>query len=329
MRAALTYPALTCAVLLFADACTRAHDAPIALSSTLVVLPDTQFYSCGFPRIFERQAQWILDHQDERGIALVLHTGDVVDSDVQGQWQVAAESMHRLDGRVPYLIATGNHDVALSRDSLVAQYFQPRELTQAGLTAEAFDPTRIDNSFGIAELAGRSWLFIGLEFAPRDAVVSWAEHVLATHADLPAVLFTHAYLYNDGTRYDRAQKPLQPYHPDSYQYTPGEGVNDGEDLWRKLVEPHENVKLVLSGHVIPEGTARSIATRASGSHVHEVLANYQTCAICPCAGVEGGEGYLRLLEFEPTGKRILVTTYSPHLGKFLSNDENEFVLELD
>jgi hypothetical protein len=317
--------ALACALAL--GACARETD--VASSTTLVVLPDTQFYACGFPQIFEQQAQWILDHRGERRIALVLHTGDVVDSDVEGQWQVAAESMHRLDGKVPYLIATGNHDLALSRDSLVSQYFQPAQLSSGAFRVEARDDARVDNSFGIVELGGQRWLALGLEFAPRDAVVEWAKAVLDAHFDLPTVLFTHAYLYDDNNRYDRSIQPGQPYHPDGYGYTPEQGVNDGADLWTKLVEPHENVKLVLSGHVIPEGTARSIATRASGTHVHQVLANYQTCAFCPCAGVEGGEGYLRLLEFDPTGKRILVSTYSPHLGRYLHNDDNEFALELD
>jgi hypothetical protein len=142
------------------------------------------------------------------------------------------------------------------------------------------------------------------------------------------VLFTHAYLYSDGARYDRSVTPPQRYHPDQYGLTPEQGISDGEDLWRTLVEPHENVQLVLSGHVIPDGTARSIATRRSGSTVHQLLANYQQCEFCPCAEVEGGGGYLRLLEFDAGAERIAVSTYSPYRDASLDDDENAFTLEL-
>jgi hypothetical protein len=184
---------------------------------------------------------------------------------------------------------------------------------------------RLDNAFAVVELAGTRWLFVGLEFGPRDAVVRWAADVLRAHAELPALVFTHAYLYSDGRRYDRARMPPQPYHPDLYALTPEQGINDGEDLWRTLIEPNPNVRLVLSGHVIPDGTARAVAIRADGSRVHELLANYQLCDLCPCAEVEGGGGYLRLLEFDAQGQ-VQVSTYSPYLDAWLQDAENEFML---
>jgi hypothetical protein len=295
--------------------------------STLVVLPDTQFYACAYPEIFEQQAQWVLDNQSEQGIELVLHTGDIVDSNIAEQWQVAADSLHKLDGLVPYLVTTGNHDVSRTRASLVADYFGIADMTTELWQPMSRDEGRLDNAFGIIELGGRRWLVLGLEFGPRDAVVEWASGVLAEHADLPAILFTHAYLYSDGKRYDRAIQPLQPYHPDGYGYTPEQGINDGQDLWQKLIEPHENVRLVLSGHVIPDGTAHATQKRASGTRVHQVLANYQRCDFCPCEEVEGGDGYLRLLRFDR--EAIRVSTYSPHVDAWLRDGENEFDLPLD
>jgi hypothetical protein len=322
---------LGCADGKLPDTRDASSDGPDAgtVRSTLVVLPDTQFYACAYPDIFDQQAQWVLDHRREQGIELVLHTGDIVDTNVAAQWQVAAHSLHRLDGVVPYLLTMGNHDLTSTRDSLVADYFRIDDMATKAWQPTSRDAKRLDNAFGVIELGGQRWLVIGLEFGPRDAVVDWAAGVLAEHADLPAILFTHAYLYSDGKRYDRAIQPLQPYHPDGYGYTPQEGINDGQDLWNKLVDPNENVRLVLSGHVIPDGTARATQQRASGTRVHQVLANYQKCDFCPCEEVEGGEGYLRLLRFTPDGSHIDVSTYSPHLNTFLRDSENEFTLELE
>lgn len=290
--------------------------------TTVVLLPDTQFYACAYPKIFQEQVQWIAEQAGPQQIALVLHTGDIVDSDLPAQWKVA-ESLHGLDGVVPYVLVPGNHDLDAKRDSLISDYFDP-----AGFAAAVHfkDPKRPDNSYAVIRVSGRDWLFLGLEFAPRDAVVKWAADVLASHAALPSVLFTHAYLYSDGQRYDRAVVPAQPYHPDGYAVTPKQGINDGEDLWRKLVLPNENVRLVLSGHVIPDGTARSTTMRPSGSVVHEVLTNYQTCGLCPCAEVEGGGGFLRILKFDENIDSVHVSSYSPHQDKWLTDDENAFDL---
>jgi hypothetical protein len=163
---------------------------------------------------------------------------------------------------------------------------------------------------------------LGLEFGPRDAVVEWANRVLERYADVPAIVFTHAYLYGDGLRYDR-RRGGQEHHPDQYAITPEQGIADGEDLFRKLVVPNENVRVVLSGHVIPDGVAYAESKRPSGSVVHEILANYQTCAVCPCDEAEGGGGFLRLLQLEGDGT-MHVRTYSPHRDQWLDDPDNSF-----
>ncbi|HKU40471.1 MAG TPA: metallophosphoesterase [Polyangiales bacterium] len=320
------------AVALWSTACGDDSVAPDAgepepvSARALVVLPDTQFYSCAYGEIFAQQTRWIAEQRAALELGMVLHTGDIVDSDVAAQWQVAADSFKLLAAEVPFLVTTGNHDLSPGRQSLFPKYFSTAELSRFASGAASYEPGEADNSYAILRLADRDWLVMGLEFGPRDAVVAWAAGVLEAHAELPAILFTHAYLYSDGTRYDRHKTPHQPYHPDDYAQTPEQGINDGEDLWNALVVSHENVKLVLSGHVIPDGVARSTITRSSGTSVHQVLANYQQCDVCPCAEVEGGGGYLRLLEFDD--RAIRVTTYSPHYDRWLRDPENEFELEL-
>jgi hypothetical protein len=328
MRARLSIALVHALALLACDSGSDAPDAapPVANARALVVLPDTQFYACAYGEIFERQTHWVAEQREEYGIGLVLHTGDIVDSDVDEQWQLAADSFKALAGSVPFLVTTGNHDLSANRSTLFPRYFKSSELDMFDLEADSFDPDQPDNSYAVVRLAERDWLVLGLEFGPRDRTVAWAAQVLSEHAQLPAILFTHAYLYSDGTRYDRARNPHQPYHPDDYAQTPEQGINDGEDLWNKLVVPHENVRLVLSGHVIPDGVARSSVRRASGALVHQLLANFQHCDLCPCAEVEGGGGYLRLLEFGEDA--IHVSTYSPHYDRWLLDDENEFDLEV-
>ncbi len=112
------------------------------------------------------------------------------------------------------------------------------------------------------------------------------------------------------------RRPEQEWSPYDYGVA-SQGVNDGEDLFTQLISPHENIRLVVSGHVLNDGVGRLTSTRASGSIVHQILANYQERRL-------GGEGYLRLLEVGRT--QIQVRTYSPYLDQFLVGDDNQFVL---
>jgi len=295
--------------------------------TTLVVLPDTQYYACGYPDIFRSQIEWIAGAVIPRRVALVVHTGDIVDSaGSREQWEVASDSLHQLDYTVPYLLTTGNHDISRDRSSLAAEYFPPDRCVRG--PSIGFDPDQPQNSFMIAEFDQAQWLVIGLEYAPRDVVLAWAGDVLQQHSDLPAIVFTHAYLYSDGSRYDRSIEPQQMHHPDNSGLATDAGVSDGQDIWNKLVEPHTNVKIVLSEHMRPDGTARAVSRRSDGSIVHEILANYQYCKVCPCPEVQGGAGYLRLMQYDAAAERFDVSTYSPYLDEWLTDEENRFSIEL-
>ena len=76
-----------------------------------MALPDTQFYSSLNPQIFAAQTQWIADHVVDQNIQLVVGLGDIVDGGgVLTQWQNADAAVRLLSGKVPYMMAIGNHD---------------------------------------------------------------------------------------------------------------------------------------------------------------------------------------------------------------------------
>ena len=78
---------------------------------TIVALPDTQFYSKTYPSIFTAQTQWIVNNRQALNIQLVLGLGDIVDAAGQTyQWTNAVNAVNLMNGKVPYLMAIGNHD---------------------------------------------------------------------------------------------------------------------------------------------------------------------------------------------------------------------------
>lgn len=303
---------------------------------TVIVLPDTQYYTRYFPEFFEAQVDWIVAQKNVLGIAFVLHEGDIVEDDVQGQWARAATYLHKLDDLVPYVLASGNHDLKPgTRDAvLMNTYFPVSRFMMHPWFKGTFEPNKIQNTYQILDANGQDWLVLTLEFGPRDEALAWADGVLTAHPALPAIIVTHAYMYTGNVRYDRARYPTQLFSPHHYGL-PGT-VNDGEEMWQKLVSQHDNVKFVLSGHMTWPGASRLYSTRPSGSHVHEILANYQGCAaVAPCDNpdtgqpIRGGEAFLRIMRFDTIAHRVSVQTYSPALDAYKTDGDNQFELELD
>jgi hypothetical protein len=65
---------------------------------TVVVLPDTQFYSQNYPQIFDSQTQWVANNSAARNIQLVIGVGDIVNVGTSAtQWTNASHSAAILD----------------------------------------------------------------------------------------------------------------------------------------------------------------------------------------------------------------------------------------
>jgi Calcineurin-like phosphoesterase len=300
-------------------------------SWTLVLLPDTQYYAESYPQHFDSQTRWIVDHAQSHNIKCVLHEGDITNDNSTRQWNNALRSMRLLDGIVPYAMAVGNHDYgpggnATDRVSKFneSRFFGPHSpYAQQQSVGGFYEPQRTDNSYHTFEAGGQKWLVLALEWAPRDEVVAWANRVVEDHPDHLTMLVTHAYMYYDDTRYDWAAKgDSQQWNPHSYGVAqlPGETVNDGQQLWDKLVSRHKNFRFAFNGHVLEDGTGKLASAAEHGNKVHQILANYQF-------NPEGGQGDMRLLEFKQDGKTVVVRTYSPVLDRYDTADDQQFTLE--
>jgi hypothetical protein len=308
---------------------------PIAPGSwTLAILPDTQIYAQSYPQHFNAQTQWIRDHAASHNIKYVLHEGDITNNNNVPQWNNALASMNILNGAVPYAIAPGNHDYGSngSSDSRTSSFNTPAYFGPGTFYANQpsiggfFEPGKTDNSYHTFSAGGADWLVLALEWGPRDEVVAWANEVVENHPDHNAMLVTHAYMYYDETIYDWAAKGAsQRWNPHSYPFksngTAG-SINDGKQLWDKLVSKHENFRFVFNGHVLSDGTGYRSTLGDQGNVVHQMLANYQMKA-------QGGMGDMRLLEFKADGQTVEVRTYSPVLDRYDTAYDQQFTLNLD
>lgn len=302
---------------------------PVAGAESFVVLPDTQNYARLFPDLFDCQVKWILSNQERFNIRFVLHEGDVTENNNKPQWEVAKAAMSQLDGKTPYAICLGNHDIgdngkSNTRDSLFGQYF-PMDFWKAQPTFGGVydkETDRPDNSFHLFTTGAVDWLVLALEFGPRDDVLRWANQVVGDHPQRAAVLLTHAYMTAEG-RYDTEAFGRQGGSPHGYPCAKNElgakeGCNDGGQMWRKLVSKHKNFRLVFSGHT--ELVAKEDDRGVNGNTVHQYLADYQFCP-------NGGDTWMRLVQVCPDGETLRTTDFAPKLGKLHTDEAATFQSE--
>lgn len=308
-------------------------DAP-AGTWTLVVLPDSQNLVEDFPAAFVRQTEWIVAHRERHAIRFVAHEGDVTDNNVPEQWRNARAAFDRLtNAGIPFCLLPGNHDLGpdgkcADRTTLLNDYFGPADYRHSR-TVGYFEPGRMENSWHDVATPAGDLLVVALEFGPRDAVLVWADEVVARHPEHWVIVVTHAHLYSDGTRYDLEQYGAgQQWNPRSYVYARADGasVNDGEQVWRKFAARHRNIRFVLNGHVCNGGAGYLVSQGLHGQPVHQILANYQA-AVEPRRPYGGG-GYLRLMQFLPDRQTVRVKTYSPWLDEWLTDPAQQFTVTL-
>lgn len=311
MRRRLRPFASLLAPLVFAVAVYATTPPPIEGGFSLVVVPDTQNYTWQRPELYALQAGWIAANVSRYNIAHVLHVGDITQHNNKQEWEAARRAHALYADLVPTAFTAGNHDLGpdgttQTRASLFTDYITLVNYRRHPGFGGVYDrePDRTENSYHLVTAGGRDWLILALEFGPRDDVVRWANEVVARYPARSAILVTHAYLFSDGTRYEGTK---QEYAPAAFGVArlPG-GVNDGESLWRGLVRKHANFAMVISGHV--GITAHLESTGEHGNIVHQLVVDYQNVE-------NGGNGWLRLLQFHADGQTVTVRDYSPLLNE--------------
>ncbi len=301
---------------------------PVADSSaeefTIVVLPDTQFYSESAPAIFQAQTNWIRTNPNGENIIYAAHLGDIVDSfGCNGgvtEWANARTAMDDLHGAVPaddipYGVMPGNHDwdplpgtstCSTDRDQYndnfgptdFGSYYGGNFLndTVAGDPNETND----DNYTLFSSPGGIGFIAINLAFAnlpgsTESDILDWADDLLKNNPDRLGIVTSH-YILNEssaggscGTADD-----FGPY---------------GQLIWDSLRD-NPNLIMVLSGHC--RGEKWLTYTGGVGDRpgclgdVHVLMSNYQS--------YNGQQsGYMRAIRFDTVARTIDVETFSPTL----------------
>ncbi|QFU90307.1 LamG-like jellyroll fold domain-containing protein [Amycolatopsis sp. YIM 10] len=256
---------------------------------TLAVLPDTQYLfdqGGSDPEPVRETLVHLLRRRREDNIVFLAHLGDVTEHGTETEMRAADEVFRTIDGRLPYSVLAGNHDVPGNSDDQrgatpYLRTFGPdrfrRMPTYGGSSPDGY------HSFHLLTGGGRQWLLLALDWRISDRGIAWAQGVLDQHPELPSILTTHEIAASD----DEGHASLTGY---------------GDRLWNRLIRGNDQIFLTLNGHYWPCG--RTTLTNDAGNPVHVHLTNYQD-------RYYGGAGMLRYYRFDLARGVIDVETLSP------------------
>jgi len=300
-------------------------------SWTMIVLPDPQTY-IKFEQnqpAFSMMTRWIKLNKDKLNIKLVLCEGDLVEQNnitegdgVNGdqnsyqQWTAIRKAFSVLDTVVPYILCTGNHDYgnrsAENRYSQLNSFFPLNQMKAthsilSGMMPNFSGEKTLENAYyEFVSPHNIKYLILSLEFDPRDTIVQQAKQIVsqAKYKNYKVIILTHSYM--KAMSEDNVLIEKEGYKLKDVTY--------GKDLWKQLIAPSTNIEMVFCGHIAGTGGfVQNVGYRkdknAGHKEVHQMMFNAQTDG----GGWHGngGDGWLRILEFLPDKHTVIVKTFSP------------------
>ncbi|MGO4693085.1 LamG-like jellyroll fold domain-containing protein [Paenibacillus sp. 2TAB26] len=247
-------------------------------------IPDAQKLVYLNPEMFEAQVDWIVNNELSSKIAMTAYVGDIVDhSDALEEWERSSSAISAMDqSRTPYLMTAGNHDY--NEEDTYLNYFGPERFLSKDYY-KGNSPSRY-SSYGIVQAGSYHylWLMVDMQHLMKD--LAWCKIVLDEHSDMPTILVSHDILYTTG---------------DSQNLISHESEN-GKIIWDELVAPYNQVFMTANGHY--NGNFHQTRQNNSGHEVIQLLINYQD-------SYRGGNGWMRLAQFNENDNHICFQTYSP------------------
>lgn len=270
---------------------------------SIVVIPDTQYYSRDYPATFTAQTQWIVNQRDPLNVAYVAHVGDIVENAPQAQqWQNADNALRLFDAvpELPLGLCVGNHDqdpVGNPAGTAAFNTWFPYTRYESRSWYGGHFGSTNDNHYILFSASGMDFIAIHITYDPSGptAVLPWAAALLDAYPDRRGMVVAHSLLNVSGDW--------------SFQ---GSRVYDA-------LKSCSNFFLMLCGHSPGEAQRDEVY---EGRTVYALLSDYQDRA-------NGGDGWLRVLEFVPDDDAIRVSTYSPTLDEYERDADSAFALAYD
>lgn len=291
---------------------------------SILCIPDIQITGRYNPSKLGKQFDWIVNNKSSKNIQYVTFVGDLTDTcdlenETDTEWETATSNLKKLDDSdIAYGFVPGNHDyddgVGRSRPATKMNKHLPYEKYAAkDYFGGAYYKGDIVNYYNIKKISGIDYLFLNLEFGPRDSVLKWANRVCEAYPNHRVVVSTHSYVEPNG----EITQTYSRYAPSRYGIGSGNSSNDGQEMFDKFVKKQKNVFIVFSGHNSSDDIIYRTDTGENGNTIHSFLIDAQGSFYSDSCDV------LSIFKVNEAKKEVSVYWYSPYEGQYL-NRQNQF-----
>ena len=300
-------------------------------SYTFAVVPDTQKFNdddiipqdndydinAAFSKLYDD----ILAKKDSKNIQMVLSLGDITENSFTSEYNRAKEQFARLDAaNLPYTLVQGNHDYAGQFKSNLDY------ATYKSTAAGSFNG--ILNTYHKFTVNGIKYLVFTLQYGAPNDVLAWANKVTAAHPDYNVIVTTHGYLEEEGLRLGNTEglSPGSTGSADANGEFPHHPTqNHATEIWDKFVSKHENIVMVLCGHIDYDAIRITESYGDNGNKVLEMLIDGQNYDEYPRnenlkidkSLPDLAYGMVAYFNFSADGKKLNIEYYSTNLEKLI------------
>ena len=256
-----------------------------------VFIPDSQYMCESAPQMVDYMTMWVKENYNKYNIKFLGHLGDITEESTEDQYILGDNAFKDLDDvKLSYLVTPGNHDLRFKGENFKKYFGLNRYINNKQQCGGASDNLSV---YTIVEAGSYKYLIISLDYSKIESSVQWAKEVIEEYQCMPTIIMTH----------------------DAYNVEYGTFVRteNGEYIWRNLVENTNQIFMVVAGHEFD--IYHREKENIYGNKVIEMLVNYQ---VYPA----GGNGWMRLLEFDEVNNVIRGNTYSPWIDSLKEEDRN-------
>ena len=245
---------------------------------------------------------WIKNNQEAKNIKYVLGLGDITDTfkssgtHYSAEWENAKSALSILDeAGIPYSLVRGNHDVSTGLNAtfgLDSEYYSDlvslsKQTDESGRPMAGFlggytDSTntvyKIEDTYRKISFDGNNFLIVTLDWAPKAEVLTALNDLIASHGDYKVIVTIHQFLTKDGSFTDDIDATLP--HEQIGDANWGEAAGSGgtelpRTVWDSVLSKHENVEMILCGHVETDDIVLTQLKGDKGNTVTSMLVNPQ------------------------------------------------------
>ena len=219
---------------------------------------------------------------------------------------------------IKWVTTPGNHDyddnATKTRDlSYYNKYFSYDEISNYDYFLESYKEDQTQNAAYTFEAGGVPYLVISIEFGSDDLVLNWANELVENNPDKRVIVFTHAYIGGDGEIIDNNN----PNSATKYGFANYVDTNSPIEVFEKFISQHENIFMVLSGHVPSDDILLKVSEGKKGNKIMQFLIDAQ--------GALGGgaESLVSMMTFDEKNQTVSINYVNTMTNK-LYNTQNQF-----